>query len=185
LFGKFIGPYYRLCPDRNKKRYQSAGILANARVLTAAVRKSIEHAEALMLIENQLLHKEVERNHSQRTQASAHAQLAMDALRSTQQHFDSEVLNSVKDTAGNLPSPAALTSCRCHLCQSGQSRDEHEGLYQPLNMMSHRFILYVQELIQLVKTLRAKVWTVGKNVNESTTDLKTVVAMNTHRVMKL
>lgn len=86
LFSKFIGPFYNLCPQRNKDKFK------------ALVRSAIKHAEAVMLIENQLIKKEIKPQPSERNQANVHASLCLQRLRNTEKMFDSEVIASVHDT---------------------------------------------------------------------------------------
>lgn len=65
LYRKFMGPFYKLCPDRNKKKFQFQ------------IRKAIKHAEAVMLVENQLLKNEIARVPENRTQTAVHSLISM------------------------------------------------------------------------------------------------------------
>lgn len=85
LFKKFMGPFYKLCPERFKKKYQHC------------VKKSIRNAEAIMLIETQLLNKEIERVPEHRTQAAAHGMICLSSLRNIQNYFDTDIVLNVRD----------------------------------------------------------------------------------------
>ena len=85
LFKKFMGPFFRLCPERNKDKFR------------ARVRKSIRNAEAIMLIESQLLNNEIARTPNNRTQAAAHGMICMSSLRRIQNYFDTEIVTNVSD----------------------------------------------------------------------------------------
>lgn len=92
LYQKFMGAFYKICPEYNKSQYQRY------------VKRSIRNTEAIMLIETQLLRNEIPRITLHRNQARVHAQIAIESLRSLQKLFSTEIIQSVNDNAdiGNL-----------------------------------------------------------------------------------
>lgn len=85
-----MGPFYRLCPKEKKSKYQSS------------VMAAIRHAEAVMLIEHQLLRNEIQRHPQHNIQASAHAHLCMSTLRTIQELYDGPIVENVINAVDNV-----------------------------------------------------------------------------------
>jgi len=85
VYKQFMNAYFKLCPKRNIERYRNY------------VKRSIRHAEGIMLIEMQLLKKEIPRVPENRIQANAHALICTQTLRKVVDLFDSEIVLNVRD----------------------------------------------------------------------------------------
>lgn len=87
LFKKYMGPFHRICPEKYQARYQER------------VRRAIRNAEAIMVIESQLLRKEIPRDQIHRNQCQMHLHFCMKHLRHLVKYYDTEILMSVRDNA--------------------------------------------------------------------------------------
>ncbi len=94
-----MGPFYKLCPERTVDKYKKA------------IQKAIRNAEAVMLIEQQLLNNEIARIPNNRTQANAHAQICMNSLRKSETYFDTDVVRNVRDAVDVVFINMGMISC--------------------------------------------------------------------------
>lgn len=85
IFNKFVGTFYNLCPEKNKKKYKYF------------ITQSIIHAEEIMLIEHQLIKEEINKDPSNKTKSNALAFLCMKNLRNCEKLFNSEMIINIKD----------------------------------------------------------------------------------------
>lgn len=85
-FRSFMGPFFKMCSDENKVKYQET------------VKEAIQLAEMVMVIQTQLRNGEVAPIWRHRTEASAYANLCVKKLRSLRIYFDSQILYQINET---------------------------------------------------------------------------------------
>lgn len=86
FFSKFSDTFLKICPEKNKKLFKEY------------LEKSIINAEAVMLIEVQLLKNEIQRTSHHKNQVNAHAFISINTLRKIINLYDTDFMFNVRDS---------------------------------------------------------------------------------------
>jgi len=85
-FEKFIGWFYRLCPEIYRDEYQKK------------IKTAISFAELVCVIENQLLHKEIKPITRDRIESKIYARICMINLREARNFFKTDIIMDITDS---------------------------------------------------------------------------------------